>query len=151
MIPSRMDQAYEQACLAFEKGEVPIGAALFLRDQVVAQGHNQSRSLHSFLHHAELLVLQEASVRMDWWQDELDLYVTLEPCLMCSGAIQLSRVRRLYFGGYRPKGGCVDHFPYVLRQSPYPREVIGGIQEARCTSLLHDFFARKRSGKSRNH
>ena len=114
-----MRLALEQARLAATLGEVPVGAVLVNADsgEILGSDHNRVEALRDPLAHAELLVLQAvARERGEKRLPMTDLYVTLEPCSMCAGAISLARVRRLYFGAYDPKSGGVEHGPRVFQQ-----------------------------------
>jgi tRNA(adenine34) deaminase len=144
---SFMNLALDQAKLAFKNGEVPVGAVLVKDDKVIAKAHNQTYISCNPVGHAEILVLQMASRDFfTTYLENCDLYVTLEPCPMCAHAISLSRIKRLYFGAYDPKGGGVDHGPklYMHSSSFHKPEVYGGILEEECGLLLKDFFKNKR-------
>ena len=146
---SQMEKALEQARLAAASGEVPVGAVLIDSEngEVLAADHNRVEALHDPLAHAELLVLQSAARRLGEKRlPAADLYVTLEPCPMCAGAISLARVRRLYFGAYDPKGGGVEHGARVFEQPTchHRPEVFGGIAEREAGQLLRDFFTLRR-------
>lgn len=120
-------------------GEVPVGAVLVHKDVLVAAAHNTIQTECCPLNHAEILVLRDGHARMGKFLSACDLYVTLEPCPMCAYAIGGSRVGRLYFGAYDPKGGGVDHGPqYALP------EVYGGIQAEQSKILLQKFFSKLR-------
>ncbi len=138
--PNPMEIALEEAAKAAAEGEVPVGA-------VLARAHNGVEALRDPTAHAELLVLQEAARRLGEKRlTEADLYVTLEPCPMCAGAISLARLRRLYFGAYDPKSGGVEHGPRVFEQSTchHRPEVVGGVEERAAARLLRTFFAARR-------
>ena len=130
-----------------EKGqraqEVPVGAVLVMDGCIIAQDHNRVEEKQCPFAHAELLVLYHAHHFFKTkYLEAADLYVTLEPCLLCASAIRLSRIRRLYFGAYDPKGGGVDHGPRLLFKGP--TEVVGGIEEQKSIRLLKQFFSKKR-------
>ncbi len=125
-----MEQAYAQALIAKDKGEVPIGAILVYDNNVIAKAHNQTQADGHFLSHAEMLVLlQGAHFLKTPYLSDVDLYVTLEPCDMCMGAISLSRIRRVYFG-------CYSDFLKKQRSTP----CMGGFLESKCYDLLQGFF-----------
>ena len=144
-----MTLALAEAEKAARDGEVPVGAVLVdgLSGEVLARDHNRVEALKDPTAHAELLVLQTAARRLGEKRlAQADLYVTLEPCAMCAGAIALARVRRLYFGAYDPKGGAVEHGARVFDQPicNHRPEVMGGLSERPAAALLRDFFAQRR-------
>jgi tRNA(adenine34) deaminase len=152
---SRMDQPFKPMALALQLaeraadvGEVPVGAVLVdASGAVLAQAANRVEALADPTAHAELLALREgARVRGRPILDDCDLYVTLEPCAMCAGAIALARIRRLYFGAGDPKGGAVEHGPRFFQQPTchHRPEVYGGIDATRAGALLRRFFADRR-------
>ena len=138
-----MGHAISQAHQALEYDEVPVGAVLVYKEHVVLGNHNRCKEQKSPLAHAEFLVIQKA-LEMSLDLSHIDLYVTLEPCWFCAGAIALSRIRRLYFGAYDPKGGAVFHNGCVLDKTFHKPEIYGGIQERPCQELLQRFFKEKR-------
>lgn len=141
---SPMHQALEQAKAAVRQGEVPVGAALVhtRTGEVVALAHNLTLAGDPTAH-AEMLALRALKLPR---LTEYDLYVTLEPCAMCAGAISHARIRKLVFGAYDPKGGAVEHGPRFFTQPTchHAPEVVGGVMEAECGALLKDFFAARR-------
>jgi tRNA(Arg) A34 adenosine deaminase TadA len=144
---SHMARALAEGRAAAERGESPIGAVLVRGGAVIAADGNRVRELSDPTAHAEMLVLREAARRLG--SERLvgaDLYVTLEPCPMCAGAISLARIRRLYYGASDPKGGGVEHGPRVFAHPTchHAPEVYGGIDAAACAALLRDFFRERR-------
>lgn len=144
---SFMDAALEEAEAAAARGEVPVGAVVVKAGEVVARAGNRTRELNDPTAHAEILAIRAACVALG--QERLtgcDLYVTLEPCAMCAGAIAAARVARLYYGSEDPKSGGVAHGAKVLDQpqAHHRPEVYSGIAEADASALLRAFFARKR-------
>ncbi|MCP5080325.1 MAG: nucleoside deaminase [Alphaproteobacteria bacterium] len=143
-----MDMALREAEAAAERGEVPVGAVLVGADgDVLAQNGNRVLELADPSAHAELLVIRQAVQRLS--SERLtgcDLYVTLEPCPMCAGAISLARVRRLYYGAEDPKAGGVDHGPRVFSHATchHAPEVYGGLQAAASSQMLKQFFKARR-------
>ena len=141
------DLAFTAARRAAEEGEVPVGAAVVKDGRVVAVAHNRPKALRDPTAHAEILAIRAACIALD---DErlsgCDLYVTLEPCPMCAGAISLARIRRLYYGALDPKGGGVEHGPRVFNQPTchHAPEVYGGFREGEAAAMLRDFFAARR-------
>jgi cytidine deaminase len=145
---SHMNRALDEAQAAAERGETPIGAVVVAPDgAVLAADGNQVRALSDPSAHAEMLALRAAA--RAFGSERLtgcDLYVTLEPCPMCAGAISLARIRRLYYGAADPKTGGVDHGPRVFAHPTchHVPEVYGGIAEAECAALLRRFFQARR-------
>ena len=146
--PSPMKLALEQAELASRSGEVPVGAAIVdINGNLIAAAHNEVEAKQDATAHAELLAIQIASQKLGQkWLGECDLYVTLEPCAQCAGAIANARLRRLFFGAYDPKSGGVDHGAAVFSHSTchHKIEVFGGIDESACKQLLEKFFQSRR-------
>jgi len=144
---SGMEAALDEARRAASTGEVPVGAAVFRDGAVVARARNETVARRDPTAHAELLVLQQAlrALHADRLGD-CTLYVTLEPCAQCAGAIVLAKVGRVVFGAYDDKAGMAGSVGDVLRHPALNHrvEVIGGMEEARCGQLLADFFRAKR-------
>ena len=145
-----MKIAIEEANIAAEHGEMPVGAVVVKEGKVIATGHNIRNEMHDPTLHAEIVAIRKASEKLsDWRLTDCDLYVTLEPCVMCSGAIINSRMRSVYFGAYDPEyggaGGRIDLFSKAYFGSN--TLVYGGVMEAECTSMLKDFFSKLRKGK----
>ncbi|OJH31634.1 tRNA-specific adenosine deaminase [Wolbachia endosymbiont of Cylisticus convexus] len=135
-----MEFAIEQAKLAQKNGEVPIGAVIVSRNNIISSAHNISNDPTA---HAEMLTIRKAfstSVLYD-----ADMYVTLEPCPMCAQAISFARIKRLYFGAYNPKGGGVENGAKIFQFCTHIPEVYGGILETECSLLLKDFFEKLRA------
>ena len=146
-LPEPMALALEAARAAGEAGEVPVGAAIVLRGEVLAVLANAPRTLGDPTAHAEMRVIRQAARLLG--QERLegcDLWVTLEPCAMCAGAIAQARIARLYYGASDPKGGAVEHGARVFAQPTchHRPEVYGGIGEATAGALLRGFFAGRR-------
>lgn len=146
---SHMDAALAEARAAAARGEAPIGAVLVdpASGAIIARAGNETRALPDPTAHAEILAIRRASAALGRERlTDLDLWVTLEPCPMCAGAIAHARIRRLYYGAADPKGGGVEHGPRVFAQPTalWRPEVYGGISEAECAALLKDFFAARR-------
>ncbi len=143
-----MDAAIAEARAADARGEVPIGAVLVSEGHIVVRAGNRVIADADPTAHAEMLVLREGSRKLG--NERLgacDLYVTLEPCAMCAGAISLARIRRLYYGASDPKGGGVEHGARVFSQPTchHRPELYAGISDAECARLLKEFFQAKRS------
>ena len=142
-----MGEALREAEAAAAKGEVPVGAVVVHEGVLLGRGHNQVETLRDPTAHAEILALGAAAGgRDDWRLDDALLYVTLEPCTMCCGALLLSRIRSLVFGTSDPRAGAIVSTARLLDGNPYRHrvEVIGGILADKCSALLTDFFQRKR-------
>ena len=144
---SFMQLAFEKAEAAAQRGEVPVGAVVVAEGQVLARAGNRTEELKDPTAHAEILALRAASaIQGSPRLPDADLYVTLEPCAMCAGAISFARIRRVYFAAYDPKGGAVDHGPRFFSQPTchHTPEVIGGVDEQRAAELLKRFFEARR-------
>jgi tRNA(adenine34) deaminase len=144
-----MARALELARIAAAVGEVPVGAVVVQRGEIVAEAHNSPRALSDPTAHAELLAIRRAAEKLG--QERLgdcDLYVTLEPCAMCAGAIVHARIGRLYYGAPDAKGGAVEHGARVFEQARclHKPEVYPGIGEGEAAALLRGFFAERRGG-----
>jgi len=146
-LPDPMQAALAQAQLAADAGEVPVGAVVMRDGEVIAQAHNAPRTLADPTAHAEVLALRAAAKALG--QERLegcDLWVTLEPCAMCAGAISHARIARLYYGAADPKGGAIEQGPrlFTHAQCLHRPDVYGGLAEAEASALLRDFFAARR-------
>ena len=145
--PSFMQLALEEARAARARGEVPVGCVIVCGGEVVARAGNRTVADKDPTAHAELLAIRAAAARLGSERlTDCDLYVTLEPCAMCTAAMSFARIRRLYFGAADPKGGAVEHGVRFF-SSPtchHRPEVYGGIAETECATLLRDFFAARR-------
>ena len=142
-----MGLAFEEARLAAEEGEVPIGAVILWKDKVIARSHNQPIARHDPTAHAEILAIREAAEKMKNYRlSGMTLYVTLEPCIMCAGAILQARLARLVYGAGDPKGGAVSSLYRVLEDGRlnHSVEVVGGVLSASCAEILSGFFREKR-------
>lgn len=146
-LPEPMRQALAAARTAAAEGEVPVGAAIVRRDEVIALAANAPRLLCDPTAHAEVRAIRAAARALGRDRlEDCDLHVTLEPCAMCAGAIAHARIRRLYYGAPDPKGGAVEHGPRFFGQPTchHRPEVYGGIGEAEAGALLRAFFAERR-------
>ena len=138
-----MEAALDLARAAGNRGEVPIGAVVVCNNRIVGRGQNVRETEQNVLGHAELAALQEACSALGSWRlDDCDLYVTLEPCLMCAGAILHARIRNLYYGAYDPKAGAVSSCWRVFDQSGLNHRVraAGGYLEEQASALITSFF-----------
>ena len=146
-LPEPMRRALDLARIAAEWGEVPVGAVIVKDGVTIAEGHNRPRESHDPTAHAEIVAIRAAAAKLGNERlDGCDLYVTLEPCAMCAGAIAHARIVRLYYGADDPKGGAVVHGPRTFAQPTihHRPEIYDGIGEAEAAALLRDFFAARR-------
>jgi len=138
-----MREALKEAHKAAQKGEVPVGAVVVKDGKIIGRGHNLTEKKQSALTHAEMMALGKASKKLGSWRlIDCDLYVTLEPCTMCGGAIVLSRIRGLFYGATDPKAGAVESTAQVLDNMKLNHRVqaAGGLLKEECSSVLKDFF-----------
>lgn len=149
------DEFYMQAAIAEAKkagdaGEVPIGAVIVLDGEIIARAHNLRETEQSSIAHAEVLAIHDACKQLGTWRLEgAELFVTLEPCPMCAGAIMLSRIKRVVYGAADPKGGCAGTFMNLLQDDRFNHqsEVVAGVLDEECGSLLSQFFRELRERK----
>jgi tRNA(adenine34) deaminase len=147
-IKTFMQFAIHQAELAGARGEVPVGAVIVHEGTIISQQGNRTRELCDPTAHAEILTIREAGQKLNSQRlAECDLYVTLEPCAMCAGAISFARIRRLYYGASDMKGGGIEHGGRFFAQQTchHAPEVYNGIDEKRCAEILTTFFKQKRA------
>lgn len=144
-----MKKALHYARLAEKRGEAPIGAVIVRGDEIVSFGYNRREYKRNALEHAELMAIDKACRKLGGWRlFECDMYVTLEPCPMCAGAIINSRIRKVCFGAYDPKAGSfgsvtdLNSFPY----NHHP-EIEGGVMADECSAVISDFFKKLREKK----
>ena len=141
-----MRLAIDEAKLAAQKGEVPVGAVIVKNGEIIAAAHNLREEKQNALSHAEIEVINLACKKLNTWRlDDCELYVTLEPCPMCTGAIINARIKTVIFGAYDSKMGCMDS---VINLCDYPfnhkPEIYGGIMEDDCLEVLQNFFKKLR-------
>ncbi|MFT4521783.1 MAG: tRNA(adenine34) deaminase [Bacteroidia bacterium] len=138
-----MKQALKLAIKAAEADEVPIGAVVVYQNQIIGKGHNQTRVLNDCTAHAEMLALTAAFNYINSSiLDECTLFVTVEPCAMCAGAIKWARLGRVVFGAAEPKSGFSKHLPSILHPKT---KVEGGVMQEECSQIMTAFFAAKRA------
>ncbi|MFL2100430.1 tRNA adenosine(34) deaminase TadA [Desemzia sp. FAM 23991] len=149
-----MREAIEEAKKAGAKLEVPIGAVVVLNGEIIGRGHNLREMTHDATTHAEMIAIREANQCLGNWRlEDTQLFVTLEPCPMCSGAMILSRVNELYYGAPDPKGGTAGTLMNLLGDERFNHQVTieKGLLEDECAALLTDFFrslrVRKKAAK----
>ncbi len=142
-----MQKALELAACAADAGEVPVGAVIVCENQIIAEAYNERETRPSALAHAEILALERATAHLGRWRlSGCTLYVTLEPCLMCAGAIIQARVDRVVYGAKDPKAGAVDSLYQVLRDERlnHRPEVTSGVMAEPCGRILSEFFRQRR-------
>jgi len=145
--PDPMSAAFEAARAAGARGEVPVGAAIMRDGAIIASAGNRTLLDHDPTAHAEMLAIRAAAAALGSERlVDCDLYVTLEPCAMCAGAISFARIRRLYYAAGDEKGGAVDHGPHFFSQPTchHAPQVYGEIRASEAAELLKDFFAARR-------
>ncbi|MGI9427399.1 MAG: tRNA adenosine(34) deaminase TadA [Bythopirellula sp.] len=143
-----MAHAYAQAQAALAADEVPVGAVIVREGHVIAAAHNGREQLRDPTAHAEMVAITQAAAAVDSWRlDGCTLYVTLEPCPMCAGAILQARINTLVFGAADPKAGAVSSLYELLDDARlnHRAEVVGGVMAEQCGQILTDFFAAKRA------
>ena len=142
---SFMKQAIDEAKKAFDNNEVPIGAVIVRNGEIIASSHNRCEEMCDATSHAEINVIKEAQIRLGRKiLDDCDLYVTVEPCAMCAGAIVNSRVKRVYIGACEKKTGCMGSVADLHILLPHKPEVYYGFCEDECKTLMKDFFNYRR-------
>ena len=141
-----MRLALKQARLSYKKDEVPIGAVVVKDGVVIARAHNTRNASKNAVEHAELVAIQRAcKAQNDWRLTGCDLYVTLEPCVMCLGACYNARISNVYFGAYDLSGkGCVQLSEMIGRTLNHELTICGGVLEKECSELLTEYFKSKR-------
>ncbi|MCB0747163.1 MAG: nucleoside deaminase [Ignavibacteriales bacterium] len=143
-----MYAALQEAEFAFEKDEVPIGAVVVFENRIIGRGHNQTQMLNDSTAHAEMLAITAASNHLgSKILDKCDIYITVEPCVMCTGAILLSRIKNVYFGTFEPKQGAAGSQYNLLVDNKYNIDikVYSGIYAEESKNLLQSFFKKKRN------
>ncbi len=146
-----LSEALRLAAKAEALDEVPIGAVLVQDGKIISEGYNRREQDKSPLGHAEIMAIEEACRKLKTWRlSDCDLYVTLEPCLMCAGALVQSRIRAVYFGAFDPKGGALGSL-YKINEDMrlnHRFPATGGICADQCGTLLREFFQKKRKKSS---
>lgn len=145
-----MKEAIIEAEKAYALGEVPVGAVVVKDNEIIARAHNLRESTQNATHHAEIIAINEACHKLNTWRlNDCDLYVTLEPCIMCAGALILSRINKVYFGASDPKFGSVVSVTRILDIKKYNHQVLyeGGILSEACANILKSFFKSLRQAK----
>ncbi len=142
-----MEQAITEAEKAYEKNEIPVGAVIVHENRIIGRGHNQIEMLQDPTAHAEMIALTSAAATLgSKWLNGATLYVTLEPCAMCAGAIVLARLQAVVFGTYDNKTGACSSLYNIVQDDRLNHrvELVTGIMESKCSGILKDFFAKLR-------
>ena len=141
-----MERALRLAQEAFDDGEVPVGAVVVRKGEIVGEGRNRREKGKNALYHAELEAIDNACKHLGGWRLwECELYVTLEPCPMCAGAIVNARIPQVYFGAFDPKNGCCGSVADVLNLPlAFHPAYQGGVMQEKCSGILSEFFKRLR-------
>jgi len=142
-----MQEALKEAHKAFEEDEVPVGAVIVYEGKIIARGHNQIERLKDPTAHAEIIAITSAANYLGTkWLNGVSLYVTIEPCSMCAGAMVLARIKNLYFGARDPKTGACGSVVNIANHKKLNHriKITKGILEAECSCLLKEFFKKKR-------
>lgn len=148
-----MDKAIAQAMHAYANGDVPIGCVIVHEGRIIARGYNKRNLKKTTLAHAELLAIEQASRKIgDWRLEECTMYVTLEPCQMCAGAIVQARIPEVVIGCMNPKAGCAGSIINLLdmKQFNHQVRVTSGIRESECSSMMRKFFRELRLAGKKN-
>ena len=142
-----MLRAIELAKLATETDDVPVGCVIVRDGEIIAEASNMKEKENDATKHAEMVAISNATkVLNNWWLEDCEVYVTLEPCPMCAGAMINARIKALYFGAYDPKTGAAGSRVNLLKEDLFNHNIIvkGGIMQNECSSLLSEFFKKKR-------
>ena len=145
-----MGQALLHASASAERNEVPVGAVVVLQGKIIGSGSNAPIGNNDPTAHAEILALRQAAQSVQNYRlVDADLYVTLEPCAMCAGAIVHSRIKKLYFGAHEPKSGAIESNLQLLDQTcmNHKVQISAGIRAEQCAAVISEFFARRRREK----
>lgn len=137
-----MQQAFRQAEEAFDKDEIPVGAVVVCNDLVIAKAHNLTETLNDVTAHAEMLAITSATEYLGGkYLHDCTLYVTLEPCAMCAGALHWSQITRVVYGASDEKRGCTKHTPTLFHPKT---EIVSGVMEEKSRDIMKRFFQKKR-------
>ena len=141
-----MKEALKEARKAYKNGDVPIGAIIVKNDKIIARAHNTKENKKDAIRHAEINVISKACKKINNWHlDDCELYVTVEPCLMCIGAIIQSRIPKLVFGTHNNKFGYVESVESIFKNiNNHTPIIISGVCEEECKQIMVDFFKEKR-------
>lgn len=142
-----MNEALNEAQQAYNQDEVPIGCVIVYRDKIIARAHNMRQQNNDATDHAEMLAIRQASkVLNTWCLDECELFVTIEPCAMCAGAIMLSRIKKVYYGSSNSKFGSINSnvMMYEVKNFNHSPDVEEGIMKNEAEQIMKDYFSNKR-------
>lgn len=146
-----MRAALKEAQKAADIGETPVGAVIVHDGKIIARGYNKRETKRNALMHAEIIAVNKACRKLGGWRlPECDIYVTLEPCPMCMGAIIQARIDNLYFGAYDAKSGCAGSVCDLSHALPHKLNAVGGIERGECEEILKSFFKKLRERKNKN-
>ena len=143
-----MKRALELAQQAADRGEVPVGAVVVRNGEIIGQGHNQPIASHDPTAHAEIMAMRDASKNLSNYRlTGCDIYVTIEPCTMCVGAMVHARIRQIFFGALEPRAGALTSQLQLMEDGHFNHSILweGGILADQCATVLRDFFRQKRS------
>ncbi len=146
-----MRQAFAEAEKAFDLDEVPVGCIIVHEDKIIAKGHNLTEQLKDATAHAEMMAITSASAALESrYLTKTTLYVTIEPCAMCAGAIVLARIPQLVFGAYDPKAGACGTLYNIPEDARLNHRalVIAGVMDAECAALMQEYFRKRRLSES---
>lgn len=146
-----MLEAIKEARKGAKFDEVPVGAVIVKDDKIIARAHNEKEKKQDATRHAEIVCMQKATKKLgNWWLEDCDMYVTLEPCAMCAGAMVNSRIRKLYIGTMDPKSGSTGSVVNILKPGLFNHDiqVETGIRAKECAEILSNFFKEKRQSKT---
>ena len=146
-----MNSAIKEALKARQEDEVPIGAVIVKEGKIIARAHNKMEKTQLATAHAEILAINKACKKLKSWRlDDAEMYVTIEPCAMCAGAIVNARIKKVYFGAYEEKSGCAESKFSVLTDSGlnHTTQFEGGIKREECAEIIKNYFKSKRNRKS---
>ena len=136
-----MLSALEEAEKALKSGEIPVGCVIANKEKIISRAFNMRETHMNALYHAEILAIEEACKKVnDWRLTDFDIYVTLEPCMMCAGAILNARLRRVYFGAYDERAGGIRYIEEKITNKEEKIEIYGGICIEECEAVLKKFF-----------
>ncbi len=142
-----MQEALKEAEIAYSHQEVPVGAILVYQNKIIARAHNQKEELQDPAAHAEILAIQKAAKYLGSWHlEDVNLYVTLEPCPMCAYAMLQARIKKLIFGATDPKAGAAGSIINIVQDKRFNHqmEVVGGVLKKECGLILQKFFQERR-------